>query len=202
MPGNYDRKDHLYRKAKQEGYRSRAAYKLIELDHRYKLIRQRMSVVDLGCYPGGWLQVVLERIGQQGLLVGVDLNYVEPVSVKGKEAAIIKGDIFSEETRAEILSRAGGKVSLVLSDLSPQLSGVRFRDAVKSAELVECALDLSREILENGGSLVAKIFPGPECDSLVEKFRASFRVFSRASLKSSRKSSTELYFVAREFRGC
>ncbi len=199
MPGQYDRKDHLYRQAKKEGYRSRAAYKLLELDKRYKLLKKGLRVLDLGCYPGGWLQVALEKIGQNGLVLGIDLREVEPVNTTVNEAIVLHGDIFDSAMRAKITALAGGKLDVILSDLSPQLSGIRFRDALKSAEMVECALNLSQDILCKGGTLVAKVFPGAECEELAKRFRAAFTSFARPSLGSSRKSSTELYFVARGY---
>lgn len=201
MAGKYQRKDHLYQKAKQEGYRSRAAYKLAELQQKYKLMRSGSKVVDLGCFPGGWLQVALEIVGVKGRVVGIDLKEVEPVSIAGNAAVIIQGDLTSEDKRKEVVERAQGKVDLVLSDLSPSLTGVKFRDAVHSAELVELALEVACDILKRGGSFVAKIFPGPESDELAARIRKRFRHFARPVLEASRKSSKEYYFVARDFVG-
>ena len=201
MSGQYNRKDHLYKQAKEQGYRSRAAYKLMELDKKHRLLRQGMRVLDLGCYPGGWLQIALEKVGPKGIVIGVDLREVEPVKEKGAAAVLIKGDILAEKTQHEIMEHSGGKVNLLLSDLSPSLTGIRFRDAVKSAELVECALNLAAVLLLPGGSLVTKIFPGPECEELAIRFRKAFRQFARPSLDSSRKTSSEMYFVGRDYVG-
>jgi 23S rRNA (uridine2552-2'-O)-methyltransferase len=199
LSGEYVRKDHLYQQAKQEGYRSRAAYKLLELDKKYRLFRSGMKVLDLGSFPGGWLQVALEKVGAKGTVIGVDLREVEPVSIKGNSAVFLLGDVFTPGIRSKILKTAGGKVDVLLSDLSPHLTGIRFRDAVKSAQLVEYALMLGMELLKDGGTLVTKIFPGAECEELAGQFRQVFKSFARPVLKSSRKSSTELYFVGRDF---
>lgn len=200
VPGNYNRKDNFYRKAKEEGYRSRAAYKLIEIDKKHRLFRPGMSVLDLGSFPGGWLQVALEKVGPKGKVLGIDLREIAPVSAHGCSASIIQGDILGEDTRGKIIVLAGGKVDIILSDLSPQLSGIKFRDCLKCAELVETALSLARIVLKNGGSLLAKIFPGVECEELVKIFKVSFEKFSRSSLDSSRKTSTELYLIGKGFK--
>ncbi len=160
-------------------------------------------MVDLGCFPGGWLQIAQERVGPSGLVVGIDLNDVEPITVKGGDArgpVILKGDFTKPEMRAEILSLIGGKADAVLSDLSPKLSGIKFQDSCRSAELVELAYDFAREVLDGKGTLIAKIFPGHESDELALKFKKTFSRFARVNLDSSRKTSTELYFLAQQMR--
>ena len=200
-PGTYNRKDHLYQRAKDEGYRSRAAYKLQEINQKYKILRPGSCIVDLGSFPGGWLQVALEAVGPKGKVIGIDLRDVDPVRVRDLDAHIIKGDAFDRASWDQIISLAGAKADVVLSDMSPQLSGIKFKDAVRSAELVELALNMSTEILEKGGTLVTKIFPGAECEQLSGCFKKHFRSFTRATLKSTRKTSNEIYFIARDFLG-
>ncbi|MFN8390521.1 MAG: RlmE family RNA methyltransferase [Bdellovibrionota bacterium] len=202
MPGKYNRKDHFYQQAKSEGYRSRAAYKLIELDKKFRFLKPGATVLDLGSFPGGWLQVAAERVGAEGTVIGIDLNELEPISVKQKivkAPVVFLGDINDPALREQICAASGGEVNVVLSDMSPKLTGVRFGDAARSAELVETALHVARDLLTDGGTFVAKIFPGPEADSLAKVIRATFGRFSRENLDSSRKSSTEYYFVAQEF---
>jgi 23S rRNA (uridine2552-2'-O)-methyltransferase len=202
MPGTYQRKDHLYDKAKAEGYRSRAAYKLLELDKKLHFLKSGSRVLDLGCFPGGWLQVAAQKVGDKGLVIGVDLKEVEAVSVKNGRANpphILCGDVFDKSIREQICALSGGVVDVVLSDMSPKLSGVRFSDAARSAELVDLALEVARELLAEGGTFVAKIFPGPESDESAKNIRKLFRRFSRENLDSSRKTSTEMYFVAQNF---
>ncbi|MCB0322810.1 MAG: RlmE family RNA methyltransferase [Bdellovibrionales bacterium] len=198
---NYDRKDRLYRQAKSDGYRSRAAYKLQELDAKVKLLKPGMTVLDLGCFPGGWLQVALEKVGRGGAVVGVDLQPVEPVTVGGRSAVILLGDLYEPTVQESVLEQAGGRVDVVLSDMSPKLTGVRFQDAARSAALVELALFFSSTVLKEGGSVVAKVFPGNECEEAAKVYRRAFEKFTRHVLDSSRKTSKELYFVGRGFRG-
>ena len=203
MAGTYQRKDHFYEKAKSEGYRSRAAYKLAELDKKFRFLRTGATVADLGCFPGGWLQVAAERVGSKGLVVGVDLNEVEPVSVQGKvqrAPLIIRGDLNDSEVRASVVAACGGKVDVVLSDMSPKLSGIRFRDAAYSADLVRLAFSFAQDVLAPGGAFVAKVFPGPESDQEALAVRKAFQKFSRENLDSSRKTSTEMYFVGQGFK--
>jgi len=185
----YKRKDHYYERAKSEGYRSRAAYKLQELNKRYRLLKPGMRVIDLGCYPGGWLQVAQQIVGQKGSVVGIDLQEVEALA----EIRIVKGDIYDQKTRQGLLEE--GRFDVVLSDMSPALSGIRVRDAVRSAELVEAALDFAEHALKPGGAFVAKIFPGEECEELAKRVKQNFGNFARPCLESSRGSSKELYFV-------
>lgn len=204
MAGTYQRKDHLYAKAKEEGYRSRAAYKLAELDKKHRLLRAGARVVDLGCFPGGWLQVAAEKVGAAGVVVGVDLKQVEPIPVKGKvltAPVIFQGDLNDPEIQRSIVESCGGPADLVLSDMSPQLSGIRFRDAAYSAELVRLALGFCSQVLRPGGSFVAKVFPGQECEEIAPEVRKVFQKFSRENLDSSRRTSNEMYFVGLGFRG-
>ena len=155
-------------------------------------------MIDLGCFPGGWLQVAAERVTAKGTLVGVDLLDVEPVSCGGLSATIIKGDFTDPEVRQQLL--AHGPFDAVLSDMSPKLSGVRIRDAVRSAELVELAMQFAEEALRPKGVFVAKIFPSEECELLAKCCKQLFATFSRANLDSTRKTSNELYFIAKGIR--
>lgn len=199
---NYQRKDQLYNKAKSEGYRSRAAYKLMELDAKYKLIKPNISVLDLGCAPGGWLQVVLEKCSNSANIIGVDLEAIEPFRLgpKVKKLPIfLKGDITSAKIQAEVLTHCPRGVDLLLSDMSPKLSGIAIRDMVRSVELVEMAYNIAAKLLKPGGNFIAKIFPSQDAEELAKKIKQSFKSFARQNLDSSRKTSNEFYFVARDF---
>jgi len=195
----YQRKDGFYRKAKEEGYRSRASYKLIEIDKRARLFRKGQRVLDLGCYPGGWLQVASDLAGASGKVVGIDLKEVEPLNREG--VIIHKGDISTSENQSMVLSSLGGKADLLLSDMSAPLTGVSFRDACRSAELAELVFELSAPLLKCGGAVVAKVFPSAEADQVFEKYRSSFGSLKRLKLKSTRGSSSELYFLGQKFKG-
>ncbi len=193
----YDRKDHFYKKAKSEGYRSRAAYKLLELDKKHSLFKSVNSVLDLGCAPGSWLEVVKRKVGSDAKIIGADLEDVAPIS----GVKLIKGDITDADTYELILKYCDGKVDLVISDLSPHLSGIKFADALRAAGLVESAYYCATSSLKTGGSFVAKIFPGNDTDRLVLEMRKSFNKVKREVLASTRKSSKEFYLVAKGYKG-
>lgn len=201
--GKYDRKDALYQKAKSEGYRSRAAYKLIELDKKHKLLQNAQSIVDLGCAPGGWLQV-LSRLAPKGAkIVGIDRAVTEEIkdgAAKSKPL-ILTGDFLEEETQQKVRDICGGSVDVVVSDLSPDMSGIYFRDAARSAELVELVFEFAGQVLKVGGSVVAKVFPGAESDELFNRYRPWFKKITRENLDSTRKTSKEMYFVALGYKG-
>lgn len=201
--GSYDRKDRLYQQAKAEGYRSRAAYKLQELDKKYSFLKRGYTVLDLGCFPGGWLQVAAEKVGSGGRVVGVDLREVEPfpVHAKGCRPQVVVGDLTEVGVQDRLLELAEGPVDLILSDMSPQLTGIRFADVARSAELVELAFAVTEKMLKKGGNFVAKIFPGPEADEIFKRMQPTFEKLSRHCLKSSRTTSNEFYVVGRGFRG-
>jgi 23S rRNA (uridine2552-2'-O)-methyltransferase len=208
MSGNYNRKDHLYKKAKSEGYRSRASYKLTELNQRFKLFSANSKVLDLGCAPGGWLQIALDLNAPNGTVVGVDLEKIEDFNeqeIKDRSSLsrlnIIVGDILEQEIQAKVRSAIDGKFDLILSDMSPKLSGIKIRDVARSVELVQMSLDISKELLKPGGDLVAKTFPGNDCELIIKEIRKFFTKLNIAKLKASRGTSTEIYIVAKNFKG-
>lgn len=190
----YRRKDGWYRKAKQEGYRSRAAYKLEELDRRLALFRRGMRVADLGCAPGGWLQLAAARVGRRGRVVGIDRLEVAPLGLAQVE--VLRGDIEDEQTAARLGRALGGPAGVVLSDMAPDTSGVGFADHARSVELVRAAASLAQALLVPGGRLVAKAFEGPDMNSLVTELGTGFTKVRRMRLKTTRKGSRELYLVA------
>ncbi len=205
--GQYNRKDHLYHQAKEEGYRSRAAYKLLEIDKKFGLFRSKNSangndlkVIDLGCAPGSWLQVASEKVGEDGIVIGIDRLEVKEFhlgeDIKGKKLPIIfNGDILDDAMRAKIIEQSQGKVDVILSDMSPDLSGVYFKDCVNSAELVQMAFDMAYEVLRPGGNIVTKIFPSNEANEIFKQQQPYWKKLSRQTLKSTRSSSKEIYFV-------
>jgi len=192
---NYNRKDALYRKAKEAGYASRGSWKLVELDKKFQLLSSVSSVLDLGCSPGGWLQVLQQRLGEKSKIWGVDLLDC-PAANSLRSVRFIQGDLYSEIVQKTLLEESGG-FDLILSDMSPNLSGIRFRDAAASAALVEEALGLASNLLRSNGSFVAKIFPGSESDEVFEISRTLFKTVKRVNLKSTRTTSKEFYIVAR-----
>ncbi|MCB0346326.1 MAG: RlmE family RNA methyltransferase [Bdellovibrionales bacterium] len=204
MPGKYNRKDHFYKAAKSEGFRSRAAYKLIELNQKAKVLRKGAAVLDLGAAPGGWLQVAAMAVGSGGRVFGVDLEPIPPFSpaeLKPGSAVpvTIQGDITSEAVRQQLVQRAGGQYDVVLSDMSPKLSGIRDRDIAMSVELIAMAQDVCCALLRPGGVMLAKVFPSNDTEELIKSLRDSYRRIERVHPKSSRKTSRELYIVCRGF---
>jgi 23S rRNA (uridine2552-2'-O)-methyltransferase len=190
------RRDYYYRKAKQMDYRSRAAFKLIQIDDRFEIMKPGMVVVDLGAAPGGWLQVAAERVGDRGLVVGVDLQSIEPVHGM---VETFKGDIRKQETVDKLLSMTDGRVDVVLSDMSPNISGAYATDQARSVELCEHALNFARKTLGEHGTLVMKIFEGDMLREFLWSMRYDFEEVKLHSPKASRSTSSEIYIVARGF---
>ncbi|TFG56368.1 MAG: RlmE family RNA methyltransferase [Methanomassiliicoccus sp.] len=189
------RSDFYYRKAKQMDYRSRASFKLIQINDRFEMIKGGMTVVDLGAAPGGWLQVAAERVGPKGKVVGVDLQSIVPLP----GVQTIKGDIRHAEVREELLALTDGKVDLVMSDMSPNISGNYSMDHARSIELCEMALDFAVQTLSPGGRLIIKLFDGDMSKEFVTQVERFFGSVKRHSPKASRSSSSEIYIVAKGF---
>jgi 23S rRNA (uridine2552-2'-O)-methyltransferase len=184
--------DEFVKRANKEGYRSRAAYKLMELDDRDKLIRPGMTVVDLGAAPGSWSQVVVERLKGQGRVIGLDLLDVHPMP----NFEFIQGD-FTEEAVLSQLEAAlnGHQVDLVISDMAPNMSGVTLVDQARAMYLVELALEFSRQWLKPGGSFLVKVFIGSGFDELVKTMRPEFDKVLTRKPKASRDRSSETYLL-------
>ena len=192
------RDDPYVQQAQREGYRSRACYKLLELQERDRLIRPGMTVLDLGSAPGGWSQVAVELVGHSGRVIASDILPMDTIA--GVE--FIQGDFTEEEVFGQLLAAlAGTPVDLVISDMAPNMSGMNAVDQPRSIYLVELALDMARQVLTPGGAFVSKVFQGEGFDELYREARESFdRVLTRKP-KASRPRSREVYVVARGFRG-
>lgn len=190
----YDRKDHFYRQAKTAGYRSRAAYKLLELAKRYRLIKRGDHVVDLGAWPGGWLQVAAELVGDGGKVIGVDLAAIEPFP--NPVITCVRGDATTADVQEEIRRQAAGRVDVVLSDMAPKLTGVRATDEARAGALADAAADIATKLLRPGGRLVVKVFSGPETDAVVARLDRCFDTVKRTRPDASRSGSAEMYVIA------
>jgi len=187
--------DPYVQRAKQEGYRSRAAYKLIELDDRFKLLKPGARIVDLGAAPGGWVQVALKR--GAGHVVGVDLLEMDPI-----DGAIMMALDFSEVDAPEKVKAAlGGEADIVLSDLAPWTTGHKSTDHLRIVALVELAAEFALETLRPGGSFVAKVFQGGTEDDLLTRLKHRFETIRHAKPPASRSESAETYLVAKGYRG-
>ncbi|ARS89671.1 23S rRNA (uridine(2552)-2'-O)-methyltransferase [Natrarchaeobaculum aegyptiacum] len=193
------RKDHYYNKAKQQGYRSRAAYKLKQLDDLENVIESGDTVVDLGAAPGGWLQVAAENVGPEGTVIGVDLQRIKPFDDEALNERVetVRGDMTEDRTRERVIDAAGGPVDAVVSDMAPNMSGEYSLDQARSLHLARQAFETALELLDTGGDFVVKVFQGPD----VEEFRADveeeFRYVRATSPKASRDESSEIYFVGK-----
>lgn len=186
------RKDHYYNKSKQEGYRSRAAYKLAQLDESASLLSPGDVVVDLGAAPGGWLQVAAERTGDDGTVLGVDMQRIDPV----EGAETIRGDITEAETKATIRDRVGA-VDVVLSDMAPNMSGEYELDHARSVHLARQAFEVATDLLVGGGDLVVKVFEGPDLADLRAEMEAEFDHVRSTRPDATRDESSELYLIGK-----
>lgn len=193
---NKERKEEPYYKmAKKESYHSRASYKLLQLNNKFKIIQKGDIVLDLGAAPGGWSQVALEKVGEEGLVVGVDLQRIKPI--EGDNFIGIMGDFTREETLNQILEITGRKVDVILSDASPQLSGVKDVDQVRALDLALGVLRISGSILKPHSSLIMKAFQGEEFKNLLKEIKKEFKTVKTTKPPSSRKKSVEMYVIAR-----
>ena len=181
--------------AKAQGYRSRAAFKLIELDERYHLIRRGMRVLDLGAAPGGWSQVAVQRGAAS--VVGLDLLPIDPVP----GATFLRGDFLDETMPEQLAALLGGAPDLVLSDMAPNTTGHAATDHIRIIALTELALHLAERTLTPGGGFVAKVFQGGSERDLLAPMKRMFTTVRHAKPPASRKGSSELYVVATGFRG-
>lgn len=193
---NERRNDFYYRKAKQLNYRSRASFKLHQIDERFGIFRDGGSVVDLGAAPGGWLQIAKERVGPKGRVVGVDLQHIAPL----EGVITIRGDMTLPQTAEELMTLLGGKADTVISDMSPNISGQYTIDHARSIDLCQHALGFARRVLRPGGSLVMKVFEGDMINEFLADVRRSFTTVRLHAPKASRSSSSEIYIVAKGFQ--
>jgi 23S rRNA (uridine2552-2'-O)-methyltransferase len=193
---SYRRKDGYWRQAKKEGYRSRASYKLMQLNKKFGLLRRGDTVLDVGCAPGGWMQVAREIVGESGYVLGIDLQKISPFEEDNAEA--LQADITSSNILTMIRERKE-VFDVVISDISPNISGIWDVDHFRSVELSEKALDLAVELLRNRGNFLVKVFQGEAIQEFFEKVKAHFSYTKISSPKASRKSSAEVYVIGKHF---
>lgn len=188
--------DPYVRKAKAEGYRSRAAYKLIELDERFDLLKGVKRVIDLGIAPGGWAQVVRRRSATTRI-VGIDLLPTEPID----DVTILLMDFMDDDAPFRLAEELGGKADLLLSDMAANTVGHQQTDHLRTMGLVEAATQFAGEVLAPGGAFVAKVLAGGADNALVAKLKRMFTTVKHAKPPASRKDSSEWYVVAQGFKG-
>lgn len=191
------REDEFVQRAHKEDRRSRAAYKLAEIDARDRLLRPGMTVVDLGAAPGGWSQYAAQRLAGRGRIVAVDVLPMAPVS--GVE--FIRGDFTEEAVLDLLLKRLSGRtVDLVISDMAPNISGVEARDQARAIELAELVLDFAAKILRPGGNLLLKVFQGEGYPELRKRMQACFGCVLTRKPRASRSESREMYLLGKGFK--
>jgi len=188
------RQDFYYRKAKFEGYRSRASYKLLQIQERYRIFQKGDIVVDLGAAPGGWLQVIRQL---DATAIAVDLQQIAPL----EGVTFIRADITSPEIVIERIQGIVGQVNVVVSDAAPNLSGVWSLDHARSIDLSSGALKIATGVLKTGGNFVVKVFQGDLFDTFTREVRTHFGFVKSFNPQASRKQSAEIYIVAKRFVG-
>jgi 23S rRNA (uridine2552-2'-O)-methyltransferase len=191
-------RDTYYKKAKQQGYRSRAAYKLLELQERFRIFKTGQLVIDLGAAPGGWIQVAAKLVGPSGKVLGVDLQPIEPFQQKNIIA--VQGDINATETEQRIMEYLGRPADSVISDLAPKLTGIRDTDEARSLELNRTALEVANRLLRAGGSFLIKSFVSEELRIFSTELEKQFGSVQRTRPDASRKGSSEIYFFAKDYQ--
>ena len=193
----YNPQDRYFNKAKQDGYRSRAAYKLVELQQRFRLINPGDRVVDLGAAPGGWLQVAAKLVGPNGIVIGVDVQAIQPF--QERNIGLIQGDILTGETHTKVKELLGGTAHCVLSDMAPKLSGIRDADMARCLELNRIALAVAHQLLRPGGALLVKSFISEDLQLFSAELKQHFSAVQRTKPEATRQGSSEFYFLAKDY---
>ncbi len=198
MSKPYDPKDYFYRKAKKEGLRARSAYKIEEIADRFKLLRTGIAVLDLGAAPGGWLQVMADRIGPKGAVIGVDLVPIAPIAKPGVKTAVL--DIRAPDFAEKMRQLHAGQFDLVTSDMAPKTTGIKDVDEARSLELASLALDTAESVLKRGGGFVCKVFMGAGFDPYLNRIKLRFERTKVMRPEATRERSFEHYVVGVGFR--
>jgi 23S rRNA (uridine2552-2'-O)-methyltransferase len=191
------KREHFYKEAKRVGYRARSAFKLQQIQSRFHCIPKNGIVVDLGAAPGGWSQVAKELVGEHGIVIGVDLSSIQPL----EGVQFLQGDLTKPKTVIQIQELMNNRqADIVLSDMSPDISGCYSVDQARSAWLCTWALNVVDQILRPGGHFICKIFEGQDTKEFVDAVKQKFTVVKTFSPEASRKSSSEVYIIAKSFK--
>ncbi len=193
MPKPYIVKDEYTKRARIEGFRARSVFKLKELDEKYGLFAPGLKVLDLGAAPGSWLQYISAKIEPDGKVLGLDLAPIKPISknVKTYECDITKPDEVEGYLKKEEL----GKVDIIVSDLAPATTGIKYTDQQRSLELDQAVLKIAQKHLNPGGALVMKIFQGPKMDQFIKNLKSQFKFVQTTTVSASRDRSKEMYII-------
>lgn len=188
--------EHYYKQAKQSGYRARSAFKLLQINKKFNVIKKDDVVIDLGAAPGGWSQVAKQIVSENGIVVGVDLSPIKPI----KDIVFLQGDMTQEESITKIKQTIENKkADIVISDMSPNISGNYSVDQAYSVFLCEQALKTANFFLKKNGNFVCKIFEGENLQDFLEKVKSMFIKVKIFNPPASRKSSSEIYIIAKSF---
>jgi 23S rRNA (uridine2552-2'-O)-methyltransferase len=199
MAADYNRRDHFHQRAKREGYRSRAAFKLLEIHKSHKLLRRGIKVIDLGCWPGGWLQVASRMVGANGRVVGVDIAAIDP-PLDCANVVALSFDLAAADASQRILGALGGPADLLLSDAAPKLTGIRASDQAREGELLERVEGLLPALLAPRGTLLMKILEGPDAVVVDRRLRSRFQSAKTVKPKATRRGSAERYLLATGYK--
>lgn len=188
------KKEHYYKEAKRLHYRARSAFKLKQIQNKFKIIKQGDVVIDLGAAPGGWSQVAKEIVGDNGTVIGIDIEKIEPI----KGITFLQGDLTEDTTIDKIrLNITSDRANVILSDMSPNISGNYSVDQARSIYLCEHSLNLADIFLKTGGNFICKVFVGEDLQSFIIKLRRKFKIVKQFSPQASRKTSSEIYVIAK-----
>ncbi|MBE9564162.1 MAG: 23S rRNA (uridine(2552)-2'-O)-methyltransferase RlmE [Proteobacteria bacterium] len=190
--------DEYVRRSQQDGYRSRAIYKLIEIDKKDRLVKPGMTVIDLGAAPGGWSEYCVKKLGKKGTMLALDILPMEPID----GVTIIEGDFREDAVFEELMAQMNNEKSdLVISDMAPNISGMGSVDMPRAYYLCDLALDLARQVLKPGGGLLVKLFQGEGFEEYSKELKSSFSKVIMRKPKASRPRSREIYALATGFKG-
>lgn len=192
------RKDHYFKLAKERGFRSRSAFKLLQISRKCDLLKQGTKVVDLGAAPGGWIQVARDFVGDDGFILGIDKKPLNPFRYENIET--LEMDVNDDCIFDTILEKAHGKVDVVISDLSPSVSGTRSLDNFRQIDLSERALEIAKKLLKKKGNFLVKIFDSPESQEFFKKVKRSFKKAKLKKPDASNRKSSEIFIIGLDFQ--
>ncbi|OGS40290.1 MAG: hypothetical protein A3K77_06645 [Euryarchaeota archaeon RBG_13_31_8] len=191
------KKEHFYKEAKRVGYRARSSFKLLQIQKKFNVIKKDDTVIDLGAAPGGWSQVAKEIVGEKGTIIGIDISPISPLF----DVTFLEADMTKQSTIDELKIVIGNKaVDVVISDMSPDISGNYSVDHARSVFLSEQALKTAENLLKLNGNFVCKVFSGEDLEDFIKKINKKFQVVKRYFPPASRKTSSEIYVIAKFFR--
>lgn len=194
----YRRKDGYWKMAKKEGYRSRAAYKLRQLNSKFNLIKKNNYVLDIGCAPGGWMQIAREIVGENGYVLGLDTQKINPF--QEENVTFLQKNI-EDDNLVNVIKEKIEYFDVVISDISPNITGIWDVDHYNSVELSRKALNLAVEVLHNHGNFLVKVFQGEYMQEFFREVKSHFAYSKISAPKASRKSSAEVYIIGKNFKG-